>query len=396
MNFYNIITHDREQSKCVKTMTSVQTYPILKQNLQAFMTEDAARSKRAYVVFNGHGKDSGHLSLEKEVSEISNTQFIKDIHETWKECKQSHEMEDGVMILPERISVILAHCYGYKHKVDQEATKVIDVVCLTNPSNPQTKFVYNMNTSDTVVTDALHIELTNYARDVVKQESSESDTSSGVGSLWSSSTDSESSVPTTPMSSGNSVDEDTDDSRAQEDILPILDVTTLACLAFNNDTTKPARLHQTLCRSDSAVAQLFPGIINLNISVSPKRLSDYCKPTSMDKSVKNMMLTSASFSLAVGAGDQPLTSEPGSSEPAATPAKQPDREDTQSVAAATKSSHKPKLAFLKFKKPTAAPKVGICAAMVGLSASLGQIIQHIETDQQAPDFGDTSTPEYQC
>ena len=248
--FYTVLTHNR-QVKTVDMITStVQTYAQIKASVREFLLEHGVKSKSVYIVFNGHGSCGGYLHIEREHQATSNSTFIADIYQIWDECKASQRDEDGISCyLPNRIRLVLAHCYGYKHHIDEEAQTVIDVICLTNENHQKTKYCYGLNQRSNVV-DSTHFELFDCGRTLRKEGdngSSAYNSNSFKFSFYS-------------------------------PIMKILDFTSLGCLALcinpPNGTTPTKKLAKLDPKRHGPLA-LFNGMSSVVFSLSPKNMADY-------------------------------------------------------------------------------------------------------------------------
>ena len=250
--FYTVLTHNRNVKTVDMITSSVQTYKALRTCVKEFMSKHGVKSKRVYIVFNGHGSSGGHLHLEQEHQAISTTTFIADIHHTWNECKISQKDDKGVSCyLPKRIHLILAQCYGYKHDIDVEAQTVIDVISLSSEDQPETKYCFGLTHGNVI--DSTHFELFDCGRTLRRE---------GDGHA--------------SMNSNNA----TGDSSAEHSpIMKLLDFTSLGCLAMCINPSDSATTPIIDPKQHGPLA-LFNGISKVLFSLSPKNISDYYRARS--------------------------------------------------------------------------------------------------------------------
>ena len=303
--FYTVLTHNRKVKTVDMITSSVQTYRALRTCVKEFLSKHGVKSKRVYIVFNGHGSHSGHLHLEQEHQAISTTTFIADIHQTWNECKISHKDDKGVSCyLPKRIHLILAQCYGYKHDIDAEAETVIDVIALTSEDHKETKYCYKL-THDNVV-DSTHFDLTHCGRTLRREGDAghapmSSNNATGDRSAEHSPIDCgrtlrrEGDDGHAPMSSNNSTG---DRSAEHSPIMKLLDFTGLGCLAMCINPSDSATTSPILDPQQHGPLALFNGISKVLFSLSPKNISDYYRARSNNGIIDSIVGPATNLALA--------------------------------------------------------------------------------------------------
>jgi hypothetical protein len=251
--FYTVLTHNRRINTVDMVTSTTQTYDEIKTSVRDFLLEHGVKSKSVYIVFNGHGSESGELHTERDLRATSNSTFIADIYQIWDECKASQKDEDGMSCyLPKRIRLVLAQCYGYKHQIDDKARTVIDVICLTNEHHQKTKYCYGLNQRSRVV-DSTHFELFDCGRTLRHQGDDVHD---------------------------SFISNDTPDETPElySPVMKILDFTSLGCLALcmnPSSSTATASMMPILDTKRHGPLALFSGISSVQFSLSSKDISDY-------------------------------------------------------------------------------------------------------------------------
>ena len=181
VNYYNAYLNGKETERYPAMHVEIKKYAEIGTNTRHFMKYIAARAKLATIVLNGHGTSSGEIVLEDDSKHLS-SEFLKDVHKIWKELHTEEVADKDKVVLPAKVTVVFAQCYGHKYEQDPEHKDAIEVVSLSKDSTPET--AYTITRCGESVIDSVHEELNEYAnqnRTGTAPEQSPADCPTGLG-----------------------------------------------------------------------------------------------------------------------------------------------------------------------------------------------------------------------
>ena len=159
-NYYSLYLNGKETDTYPAMNAEIQTCGEIESNTRHFMKYIATRAKLATIVVNGHGTPSGEILLEDDSKYLS-SKFLKDVHKIWEELHKEEVVDKDNVILPAKVTVVFAQCYGHRYEQDPEHEHAIRVVSLSTDKTPETTYTIKRCGHDFI--DSKHEELNEYA-----------------------------------------------------------------------------------------------------------------------------------------------------------------------------------------------------------------------------------------